>query len=295
MQYIKSQISDETAKKIFGKKDNAEEYLLKLKDKREVKGLITKITKQGPEKVCLNTKDLWKTIVNNWNYDEALPIIRDIFECTKKCARGREADRAMIILLDEWNKLKLGSVQWPFSQGAFDEFVQRVNSENCDGLVKDEKVKSAAVKYRRIKEINTVRNDFIETLIFEKNQSILPTLNHRRGVDFFIDGRSFDQKVAKSPTNEFKRHYGENWREKAIQNPSEVAKYLYTYQDEGRFGADPRLLVVYIDEDVSIERIKSQIDSLDLNNPVEVNFTYKHKLQGEKSYKVPCFVILLFN
>ena len=42
---------------------------------------------------------------------------------------------------------------------------------------KDEKVKIAAVKYRRIKEINTVRNDFIETLIFEKNENILPTLN----------------------------------------------------------------------------------------------------------------------
>lgn len=33
----------------------------------------------------------------------------------------------------------------------------------------------------------------------------------------------------------------------------------------------------------------------DLNNPVEINFSYKHKVQGEKNYKVPCFVILLHN
>jgi len=67
------------------------------------------------------------------------------------------------------------------------------------------------------------------------------------------------------------------------------------YQDEGRFGADPRLLVVYIDEDVSIQRIKEIIRRTDLNNPIEVNFTYKHKIQGNKNYKVPCFIILLFD
>jgi len=103
----------------------------------------------------------------------------------------------MDVLIKEWQSLKLGDITWPFSQGAFDEFVQRVNSEKENGFVKDEKVKVAAVKYRRIKEINTVRNDFIETLIFEKNGNILPTLNHRRGVDFFINGISFDQKWLK--------------------------------------------------------------------------------------------------
>lgn len=173
--------------------------------------------------------------------------------------------------------------------------MQRINSEKENGFVKDEKVKVAAVKYRRIKEINTVRNDFIETLIFEKNDNILPTLNHRRGVDFFINGISFDQKVSKSPTNEFKSHFKDGWRATAIKNPKLVAEYLYKYQDEGRFGADPRLLVVYIDEDVSIEKIREIINNTDLNSPLEINFTYKHKIQGEKKYKVPCFVILLYN
>jgi len=299
MAYIKSQISDEIAKKIFGKKENAEKYLLKLKEHREVEGLKTRVPRNGKNKdkeiVDHSTQDLWRAVVNNWKYEEALPIVREIFKETDKYKRGSEAHQVMNILISEWNRLQLGDIQWPFSQGAFDDFVQRINSESCDGFAKDKKVRGAAVKYRRIKEINTVRNDFIETLIFEKNKNILPTLNHRRGVDFFIDGVSFDQKVAKSPTNEFKRHYKDNWRQKAIENPREVARYLYKYQDEGRFGADPRLLVVYLDEDVSIERIKSQIDNVDLNNPLEVNFTFKHKVQGEKNYKVPCFVVLLYN
>jgi len=40
---------------------------------------------------------------------------------------------------------------------------------------------------------------------------------------------------------------------------------------------------------------KRIINKTDLNNPVEINFAYKHKVQGEKNYKVPCFVILLHN
>ena len=95
-----------------------------------------------------------------------------------------------------------------------------------------------------------------------------------------------------SYTNDKKK---DDWRETAIKKPELVAEYLYKYQDEGRFGADPRLLVVYIDEDVSIDKIREIINKTDLNNPVEINFSYKHKVQGEKNYKVPCFVILLHN
>ncbi|KKS16194.1 MAG: hypothetical protein UU72_C0026G0026, partial [candidate division WWE3 bacterium GW2011_GWB1_41_6] len=43
-------------------------------------------------------------------------------------------------------------------------------------------------------------------------------------------------------------HFKDGWRDVAIKKPELVAEYLYKYQDEGRFGADPRLLVVYIDE-----------------------------------------------
>lgn len=299
MDYIKSKLSDDLAKKILGNKQNAFNYLLRLDRIRKVAGLKTRIIGRGKnagkQMLDLSTKELWKLTVENWDYKISKKIIRSLFKETEKYKNGKEANKAMQILIKEWQRLKLGMVEWPFSQGAFDDFVQRINSEHASGLVKDEKVKTAAVKYRRIKEINTVRNDFIETLIFERNENILPTLNHRRSVDFFIGGISFDQKVAKSPTKEFKRDFKVNWREQAIKNPTLVAKYLYQYQDEGRFGADPRLLVVYIDEDVSIQRIKETIQKANLDKPVEVNFTYKHKNLGEKNYKVPCFVVLLHN
>jgi len=180
-------------------------------------------------------------------------------------------------------------------KGDFDNFVQRINASLESGILKDEKVKMAAVKYRRLKEINTVRNDYLETLIFEKNQNIVPTLDHRRGVDFFINGYSFDQKVAKSPTNQFKKDFGEDWKNIAKENPLKVAEYLYKYQDEGRFGADPRLYVVYLDEDIPVHSLKSKIDFIDISNPSEVTFEYGHKDLGLKQYKTNCFVILLSN
>ncbi len=299
MAYIKSQLSEDLAKKILGNYANALNYLLKLNEIKPVKGLNFKTIGRGKNKGMsvpdISPSDILKLVVNNWDYDVSKKIIRELFKETEKYKSGKEANNVMDVLIKEWESLKLGGIQWPFSQGDFDGFVQRINAENANGIVKDEKVKVAAVKYRRIKEINTVRNDFIETLIFEKNENILPTLNHRRGVDFFIDGVSFDQKVAKSPTNQFKVKFKDDWKEQAIKNPGIVAEYLYKYQDEGRFGADPRLLVVYLDEDVSIQRIREIIRNTDLNKPLEVNFSFKHKTQGDKSYKVPCFVILLHN
>ena len=149
------------------------------------------------------------------------------------------------------------------------------------------------VRYRRIKEINTERNDFLESLIFAKNPNIIPTLSHSRGVDFFINGISFDQKVSRSVTNEFKKDFGNKWREKALKEPHLVAQYLYSYQDEGRFGYAPRLFVVYLDEDISPLEVKDIITNTNLKNPLDITFTYKHKDIGNRTYKTQSFIILL--
>jgi len=299
---LKNNFSTDTAKKIFGNKENAEKFLLELQKKKNFDlplKIITRGVNKGSFILNLDTNQLWSKIVEFWDFETGELIIRDLFSQTEKYKSGKDSYLTMKILLSEWEKLKLGNIAWPFSQGDFDGFIQRLNFENCDGYQKDEKAKNAAVKYRRIKEINTVRNDFIETLIFEKNINILPTLNHRRGVDFFINGISFDQKVAKSPTNEFKKDFGDNWKDYAIQNPHKVAEYLYKYQDEGRFGADSRLLVVYLDEDISIEKIAETIENTDLQNPLEINFEYTHNkgkpTEKNKTYKVNCFIILLTN
>lgn len=280
---IKISIDTDVVKKIFWNADNAKEYLSLL-------WYESKALKK------LATSDIYGLIVSTWDYSKAVEIIRSVFQKTNKYQEWKKWDESVMILLKEWYSLNFWLVSWPFSQGDFDWFVQRINAEKIDRLQKDEKVKSSAVRYRRIKELNTTRNDFLETLIFDKNNNIIPTLSHSRGVDFFIDWISFDQKVAKSPTTEFKKDFWEDiWKEKAKENPEKVAEYLYQYQDEGRFWAWPRLYVVYLDEDVSPLRIKSIIDSVDLNEPTTITFTYKHKDSGLKTYQTQAFIILLHN
>lgn len=295
---IKTNFSTDIARKILGNNEQAKDFLLKL---QKEKGFdlpfrtVTRGKNRGLDVLNLKPKEVLSKIVEHWDFEISERIIREIFKTTIKYQSGKDSYATMNVLLDEWKRIQLGDLAWSFSQGDFDGFVQRLNAEKISGYEKDEKVKLAAVKYRRLKEINTVRNDFIETLIFEKNENILPTLNHGRLVDFFINGISFDQKVAKSPTGEFKRDFGENWKNYAIEHPEVVAEYLYKYQDEGRFGADSRLLVVYLDEDVTIERIAQIIEETNLEEPLEITFEYKHKSQGNKTYRVSCFVILLYN
>ncbi len=138
-----------------------------------------------------STSEIWNLVVKYWDYEKSKQIIRALFKKTNKYLGGKESEYAIQQLLDEWKDLGLGSVEWPCSQGDFDGFVQRINSLVDSGIVKDNKVKEAAVKYRRLKEINTVRNDYLETLIFDKNENIVPTLDHRRGVDFFYQWNIF--------------------------------------------------------------------------------------------------------
>lgn len=293
---IKTSISEDVAKKILGNTKNASAFLLELQKVKQF-DLAIKITKSGNNKgkeiLNLKADEIWLKITENWEFEAGQKIVRKLFKTTDKYKSGKKSYTTMSILFEEWNRLNLGEIKWSVSQGEFDGFVQTVNAKRLSRINKDKDVKLAAVKYRRIKEINTVRHDFIENLIFEKNENILPTLSHRRLVDFFIDGISFDQKVAKSPTDEFKEDIGVDWKNYAINHPEKVAEYLYKYQNQERFGADSRLLVVYLDKNVSFERIREIIQETNLENPLEIMFT--HKSDKNKPYQVSCFVILLYN
>ncbi|PAF50701.1 hypothetical protein [Helicobacter sp. 13S00477-4] len=279
---IKNRLEPMIVKKIFSNTDIAKEFL---------KRFLGSIKIDFPTK----SQDIYNLIVENWNYQKALPIVRELFRETKKFKRGLHSENMIKILLEEWKNLDFGKIDWPFSQGAFDAFVQKINSGENSRNIKDDEVKLAAVKYRRIKEINTERNDFLESLIFEKNENIIPTLSHNRGVDFFINGISFDQKVSRSVTDKFKKDFKENWKHKAIENPKLVIKYLYEQQDEGRFGYTPRLYIVYLDEEILPMKIKETIAQTNLNTPLDITFTYKHKNIGTKTYKTQAFIILLHN
>lgn len=257
------------------------------------------IPKNRNNSISISGQVMWDFIEKTWDNEISKNIIRGMFKETEKYINGKTALMRLPILISEFKSL-FKELQWGFKQGDCDNWLQRLNNNNKElsGNEKDKLASQAIIKNRRLKEINTLRNDYIEYLIFELNDNIIPTLKHNSGVDFFIVindtvGR-WDQKVSKSATSQFEKDFSPDWKQYAIDNPEKVAEYLYKYQDEGRFGADNRILVVYLDEDVNDNNIRNTISNIDLNSPLQIKFNYKHSKGGEIEYNVKCFVILLY-
>jgi hypothetical protein len=280
---------------ILSNEENAKIYLTFLE-----KELNIKVPRSKNKKIALKSKLLWNFIENSWDNTISKNIIRDMFKKSEKYSNGKNALSKLPQLVNEFKNM-FGELQWGFSSSQCDQWLQSLNNnyKNVSGIEKDKMAADAIVKNRRLKEINTLRNDYIEYLLFESNDKIIPTLKHNAGVDFFITNSNgvtekWDQKVSKSVTTEFKNDFGENWKNHAILNPEIVAKYLYSKQDESRFGADNRILVVYLEEDINHSNIENIISNINLDSPIKINFDYIHKGKNIVNYNVECFVILLY-
>jgi len=93
MEYIKSKLSDDLARKIIGSQEKATEYLLRLNDIKPMPSLkfktISRGQNVGKKVLILETKELWKAVVDSWDYEESKKIIRDIFKETEKYKSGK--------------------------------------------------------------------------------------------------------------------------------------------------------------------------------------------------------------
>ncbi|MBR3754115.1 MAG: hypothetical protein IKK49_03295 [Clostridia bacterium] len=281
---IINSITTEDIKKIFSNTENKKLYLRKLFYKT---GNSSKIEVQKGK--------LDQQIIESWSYEESKSIIREMFRNHPKFIEQQKLDVEIDKAINDWNTLNLGDFEWPFSAMSFDQHVHTLNrNKSLSEQEKDDIISKETIKFRRIKQINSLRNDFIESLIF-KNENIIPTLGNNKGVDFYINGEPYDQKVGKSVGKAFIKEYGQNYREIALANPELVAKSLYKNQDEERFGDEPRLLIVYLDSDVNSQSIQKQLDSIDFSAPYDITFDYKHSNNIVISHKTKCFVILLHN
>lgn len=241
----------------------------------------------------LYAADLDNSIIATWEYAVSKKVIRELFLKSEKYKNNRDSGNIISSLTDEWHNMNLGEFDWPFQPRMFDQYVHAINRRNLAEKDKDNLVATAAIKYRRIKDINARRNDYIEYLIFNNNENVIPTFANKRGVDFYINGEPFDQKVSRSVGRNFIAKYGENYREIAIQKPELVAKCLYEYQDEERFGCEPRLLIVYLDSDLTIENIDHSLANANFQRPINIAFDYRHSDGRTMHYKTYCYIVLL--
>lgn len=282
---LKDEITIDEISKIFANSTNKKKYLKRLF------GYLNLDRKIPNKKTELDSQ-----IIDTWNYDISKNILRNLFIESEKYSYCQNCKYRIDNAINEWKELELGEFQWPFSAMGFDQHIHSINRNNkLKAAEKDVLVSQEIVKFRRIKELNTLRNDYIEYLIFNSSDNIIPTFGNNRGVDFYIDGNPYDQKVAKSVGNSFQQEYGENYRTTAIERPDLVAKSLYENQDEERFGDEPRLFVVYLDSDIDSESIEEQIISINFEQPIDITFDYIHSNNTTISHTTKCFIVLLHS
>lgn len=272
-------------KKIFDNRERKNEYLLRL---FETMGINIQLPR--------TLRGIDECIIDTWNYEISKNVIREMFFESEKFNNGIASKDEIDYLIRNWHEQCLGNIEWPFAAMNFDQHVARLNRRSdISEEEKDQIIAKDTIRFRRIKDINTKRNDYIESLIVEHNENIIPTFRHSRGVDFYINGEPFDQKVSRSVGGAFIDKFGEDYYDVAIRNPEFVAMSLYENQDEERFDADPRLYVVYLDSDVSTENIERSIMDCDLYEPYEIAFDYYHSNSERVVHETYCYVILLHN
>lgn len=141
--------------------------------------------------------------------------------------------------------MRVKSFSWGVVQGQLD---QKIQTEYVRRFVRYEELLNS-VKARLHEDVTnyvicTWFNHWTTVLIEEHisiHPKVVPTLKNIKGIDIFFDGQPFDLKVTYLP-----RDYNAN---DAIQNPKDLAVWMYENQGAQRFGADNRLFVVLLDKD----------------------------------------------
>lgn len=271
--------------KIFDNKARKVEYLERLNEEIELQIRISR-----------SISGIDQQIIETWDYEISKDIIREMFFNSEKYLYGMSCKEKINSLMRNWYQNELGALEWPFSAMNFDSYIAKINRlDNHTEEEKDNITALDAIRFRRIKDINACRNDYIESLIVYHNDNIIPTFRHNRGLDFYINGEPFDQKVSRSVGKAFIADYDEDYYDVAINHPESVAISLYENQDEERFDDDPRLYVVYLDSDISTESIEHSIIETNFEEPMRIEFYYTHSNRERIKHRTYCYVLLLHN
>ena len=261
-QNIKKEINRYTLKKIF-KVDTAKDlaetlFVLGGGDKNPY------TVKSGKYKgrFKIPKSQVFDVIIQYWDYNIALQFARK--ELVSVLPNGKyKYDKYNHYRTAERNyRLESGKENfWANRQGNLDQTIQQINRRSCISQKTREKlVMEMALNQLNVTYFNSLRNDFIEYEILKNNPEIFPTLKHSSGLDYFVDGVPYDQKVSRSLGSMFEKDYDSHDEaiEEARNNPGKLAQSLFENQDIYRLEKGDicnRLYVVYLDES-SFENIK---------------------------------------
>jgi len=198
-------------------------------------------------------------------------------------------------LRNEVSKVK--NFAWSTTQGGLDqkiqkEFVRRYC--HYDDLINHVKLTlhDDVTNYAICSWYNHWTTVYIEEHI-GAHPKVIPTIKNIKGIDLFFAGQPFDLKITYIP----KEYNIAN----ALQNPLDLAVWMYENQGAERFGADNRIFIILLDKENpakswelkrNFELIFSEIDAFfskdNISAQDEIAFTY-HK----KSYTTIAKVLMI--
>ncbi len=178
---------------------------------------------------------------------EKQPDEKTINEFIKQRYIERIQERRTIISDENLKKelMKVKTFSWGVVQGQLD---QKIQAEYVRRIVRYEDLLNS-VKAKLHDDVTnyvicTWFNHWTTVLIEEHisiHKKVIPTIKNIKGIDIFFDGQPFDLKVTYLP-----REYNPT---DAINNPSDLAIWMYENQGAQRFGADNRLFIVLLDKE----------------------------------------------
>lgn len=238
-------------------------------------------------------------IIDSYIYEVFLKETREIFKETLKYKKMKESpikfEKETKAFLEKWKGCGLKDCGTANLEQVCNTIMR---DESLSYEIREEEVGKISRYVFSKKYLNTLRNDAIEFLVFENNEGVIPTFGNKKGLDFIINGVGFDQKVSKSVGKAFKikmEKEAKDWKAEALLHPELVAKSLYENQQKDRFGTEPRLLVISLndDEEIDFSHIKKTVSNLDVSNTIKLEFEFKNLDKTISFYNTEALVLFI--
>jgi len=230
---------------------------------------------------------------------EKQPNEEIIDEFIKKEYANKIQQRRLIISDEDLKRelLKVKTFSWGVVQGQLD---QKIQSEYVRRIVRYKELINS-VKEKLQEDVTnyvvcTWFNHWTTVLIEEHistHKKITPTIKNIKGIDIFFNGQPFDLKVTYLPRG-FRPI-------DAINNPTDLAIWMYENQGAQRFGDDNRLFVILLDKnnperswelkrdfDLVFRKIDDFFDRETVSKKDEIVFTF-----GRKTYTTIAKVLMI--
>lgn len=215
-----------------------------------------------------NSTDIIKRLIDIPNIDSQIDrFIKQQYILKINKRKDLISDDDLIKELNKVENFSWGAIQGQLDQKIQAEYVRRiVRYDELLGNVKKE-LHNDVTSY----VICTWFNHWTTVLLEEhisQHSRVIPTLKNIKGTDIFFDGQPFDLKTTYLP-----RDYN---IQSALQNPKELAIWMYENQGAQRFGSNNRLFVILVDT-------KNTEDSWKLKRDFGLVFTKIDKFFDEET------------